>query len=363
MAGPRFSDGSESMKRHRPRKTLYCFSIGFACLFCYLTFFSIRLYRDYERIPGQSLLGNRVEGLKALEERGLPFAFFVMGDTQLSGMTKRMLQEASRKERPAFVVVVGDFVKEPDLWRHRFFLKQVALDLSPPFPVFLVPGNHDIDYGSKIQNPRRRVTPEVYEGLYGRRSLDFVFNDCLFILCGVDLRKPHEYLAYLRETLSLKGKGKRAIFVFVHYPPQGLASFIRGPLPKEEEFYSLLDAYGVTSCFFGDYHGYWRGQRKGVAFIVSGGGGRFKSGQPEWGRFHHILKVRVERDQVSEEIMVFRGGILFRDSFEETVFVKLLPLLENRVWVLYVLLGLFLSWAAISVTMIFRGSKRKGILH
>lgn len=351
------------MRRHRAGKTLGLLGVGFALLLSSLTFLSIGLYRDYEKIPRQSLIGNHQKALKGLEEKGLPFAFWVMGDTQLSGIAKRMLREAGEKEKPAFSVILGDFVKEPELWRHRFFLKQMALELSPPFPVFLVPGNHDIDYGSKVRDPRRRVTPEVYDSLYGGRSLDFVYNDCLFILCGVDLKRPEAYLQYLRETLSLKGRGKRAIFVFVHYPPRGLANFIGGSLPREDEFYSLLETYRVTSCFFGDYHGYWRGQRKGVAFIISGGGGRFKSYQPEWGKFHHILKVNVEKDQVSEEIMVFRGGLLWKDSLEETAFVKVLPLVEERVWVLYLLLGLFLSWGVISVTIILRDSRRKGILR
>ena len=359
-ASPTFTEGRQRMKRHHARQALCLLSIGLALTGCYLTFLSMGLYRDYVRIPRELVIGNRGEGLKALKERGLPFAFFVMGDTQLSGIAKRMLRDAAEKEKPSFAIIVGDFVKEPDLWRHRFFLKEMAVELSPPFPVFLVPGNHDIDYGSKIRDLSRRVTPEVYEGLYGRRSLDFIFNDCLFILCGVDLKKPDEYLRYLRETLSLKGGGRKAIFVFVHYPPRGLSSFIHGPLPKEEVFYSLLETYRVTACFFGDYHGYWRGQRKGVTLIVSGGGGRFKGYQPEWGKFHHILKVTVEKDQLSEEIMVFPDRIPLKDSIEEMVFVKLLPIVENRGWVLYGLLGLFLSWSGASVIIWVRGFRKRG---
>lgn len=348
------------MRHHRARQALSVLSIVLALTGCYLTLLSIGLYRDYGKIPREPAIGNSEGSLKALKDTGLPFAFFVMGDTQLSGIGKRMLRAAAEKGKPSFAVIVGDFVKEPDLWRHRFFLKEMAVELSPPFPVFLVPGNHDIDYGSKIRDLSRRVTPEVYEGLYGPRSLDFVFNDCLFILCEVDLKKPDEYLRYLRETLSLKGEGRKAIFVFVHYPPRGLSSFINGPLPKEEVFYSLLETYGVTACFFGDYHGHWRGQRKGVSLIVSGGGGRFKSYQPEWGKFHHILKVTVEKDQLSEEIMVFPDRIRLKDSLEEAVFVKLLPIVENRGFVLYGFFGLFLSWSGASVIIWVRGLRKRG---
>ena len=175
------------------------------------------------------------------------------------------------------MVILGDFVNEPDIWQHRFFLTETAVKIKPPFPIFLIPGDHDIAYRSfKGKKMERTVTPEVYESLYGTRNVDFVFNDCLFILCGVNLKNRTDYLDYLRDTLSRKGNGKRHIFVFVHYPPKGLAGHIKGPLPNEEEFFPLLEAYRVTSRFFGDHHGYWRGQRKGVNLIVSGGGGRFK---------------------------------------------------------------------------------------
>ena len=109
------------------------------------------------------------------------------------------------------------------------------------------------------------MTPGVYQSLYGAGSFDFVFlNDCLFIIWGVDLERSIDYSSYLRNVLIRKAAGRKHIFIFVHYPPKELVEYIEGslPIPKEKELFSLLENYKVTACFFGDYHGHWRGREE-----------------------------------------------------------------------------------------------------
>jgi hypothetical protein len=152
--------------------------------------------------------------------------------------------------------------------------------------------------------------------------------------------------------LSQKGAGKKYIFVFTHFPPKGLADYIEGPLPNEEEFFSLLENYKVITSFFGDFHGYWRGQRKGVNLIVSGGGGRFKKSQPDWGKFHHLLKITVDENAISEGVLVLPGEVRsFSATLEKGTFIHLFPMIQERGWVLYVLFILFLFWSIYSVKM------------
>jgi hypothetical protein len=338
-------------KKTRWWLVLAIFSVAFTAFFG----FAIKTYRSYQGVPSHPLVGNKASNVKALKEKGLPFSFLVIGDTHSSERAKKLIQLALKNGDPSFAIIVGDFVMQPGLWHHRFFLMQMTKEIKPTFPVFLVSGNHDIDYTSaKTKNPKRRVTPEIYESLYGARDFNFVYNNCLFIICGIDAKNPTYYLDYLRDTLSQKGAGKKYIFVFTHFPPKGLADYIEGPLPSEEEFFSLLEKYKVTTCFFGDFHGYWRGQRKGVNLIVSGGGGRLKSSQPPWGKFHHLLNITVDGNTISESLIVLPGEARsFLGTLEKGTFIHLFPVIQEKGWVLYVLFIFFLFWSIYSVKICF----------
>ncbi len=330
----------------RKRSLLWLFLSIFFISITILWWVVIEFHRDYQSIPPHHLIGNRPSTLAALKEGGFPFSFLVIGDTSGSETAETLMEMALKKDKPSFMVILGDFVRKPDIWNHRFFLTEMTVEINPSFPVFLVSGNHDIDYtGSKIKGSDRRVTPEIYESLYGARNFDFIFNDCLFIICGVDLKSPALYLDYLRQALNNNGKGRKHIFVFIHYPPKGLAEHIEGslPIPREEEFFSLLETYNVTACFFGDYHGHWRGQRKGVNLIVSGGAGRLKRSQPEWGKFHHILKITVEPQKFSEEVITIQEQFALEDAFEEWIFTNVFPVIDGSAWMLYLIFIVLLA--------------------
>lgn len=322
------------------RLFIWVFLTIFLVFITFLWWVAIELLRDYHNIPPQHLIGNRPSSVTALKDGGIPFSFLVIGDTCGSETAATLIKKALERERSSFMVILGDFVKKPDIWDHRFFLTEMTAEIRPPFPVFLVSGNHDIDYsGLRIKKSDRRVTPEIYESLYGERNFNFIFHDCLFVICGVDLKSPMLYLDYLRQVLSHKGKERKHIFVFIHYPPKGLSDHIEGslPIPREEEFFDILENYKVTACFFGDYHGHWRGQRRGVSLIVSGGGGRLKSSQPEWGKFHHILKITVEPEKFVEEIITVHKRFGLEDKFEEWIFTNIFPVLGTSLHVYYLI--------------------------
>ena len=341
----------------KKQKLLWLISTIFFFTFSALSGFAIKFHRDYQDIPSDHLIGNKTSNVKALKEKGIPFSFLVISDTHNSNVGENLLKAAMKKEDVSFLIHVGDFVNGPGLWEHRFFLTDMAVGVKPPFPIFLVPGNHDIDYfPSAKKQSGQRMTPEVFESLYGARNFNFLFNGCLFIICEIDPRNPTGYLNYLREILSKKGLGKKYIFIFMHYPPERLVKYMeRSALPNEEEFFSLIESYKVTTCFFGHYHGYRRGQIKGVNLIVlGGGGGRLKSWQSEWGKFHHLLKINVDENIIIEDMLTPQEGVSnFHRTLKKCVFIHLFPIINQRSWILYVFIFLFLCVGIYSVIMFF----------
>jgi len=312
---------------------------------------TILIDRDYAKPLPQYPVGNKPAFVEQLKGKGLPFSFLVISDTHNDENGYTLLGEMLKQNDASFVIHVGDAVSAPSTWMHRYFLKRMAEKVKPHIPVFLAPGNHDIYYGFQRVPEDQRVTPEVYQSYYGAMSFDFTYNNCLFILCGVDLKKPDAFVDDLRGVLSRKAAGKKYIFLFLHYPPTSMMAGF--DFPREKEFLSLLESYRVTSCFFGHYHGYRRSQINGTNMIVlGGGGGPLKSWQSEWGKFHHALKVTVGENSLSEDMMVLQKGTLFRHSLEWRIVVDILPLIRNRVWVGYVFAVLFLLGGLLSIIAI-----------
>jgi hypothetical protein len=329
--------------------------VVFTFLFLSLTGFSglmIKFHREYRKVPFGHSIGNKMASVRALKEKGFPFSFLVLSDTHLSSGAMTLIRKALKAGDYSFMVILGDIVNRPDIRYHDFFLNRMTQEIRIPFPVFLVPGNHDIDLFSDTKRVDRRVTPEIYESLYGPRNFDFVYNNCLFIICGVDPGNPSDYLRHLRDSLSTKGDGKRYRLIFMHNPPGiiGAASF---DLPNQDEFLNLLKTYRVTTCFFGDYHAYSRMWREGTNLILSGGGGgHLRDYQPEWGKFHHIMRITVDENSISEGMIVLRGAeIDFFWTLKRWIFIRLLPSLNKNAWVLYVLPFFFFFCGIFSIRM------------
>jgi hypothetical protein len=349
------------MTKGRRKALLWLVSSIVFLLFAGLTLLMVKSYRFDQHIPSEHLIGNKASNVESLKEKGLPFSFLVIGDTHLSSRANALIEKALKTGPSSFMIMLGDFVTKPDIGYHRYFLAEMASEVKLAFPVFLVRGNHDFDYASsKTGEEGRRVTPEVYESLYGPKNFNFTFNGCLFIICGIDPNDPGGYLSYLRDVLSKEGKRKRYIFLFEHHPPRVVGEAGSFSLPNEEEFFSLLETYKVTTCFFGDYHAYWRGERRGTNLIVSGGGGgRLKNWQLEWGKFHHIMRITVGEDMTSEEMIILKGVVFPWSELRRNVYLCLFPVLKDRYWVLYSGAVVFFSLGIFSVICFVLSLRKK----
>ncbi|MDD5557008.1 MAG: metallophosphoesterase [bacterium] len=247
-------------------------------------------------------LGNHERNLASLPPPGAPVEFAVVSDPHASAVFARLAAEIARG-RPDFVILLGDFVRGPDLARNRFFwdeIRRTGIDC----PIFIVLGDNDV-------TPRRgAVEPEVtlaqYAAWYGPRNFSFRAGDCLFLLL-FNVRGVHggEYLAFLGKALERRPSEARHVFVCAHVPPWfSLPGAPEGYLENDPAFFDLLERHRVGYALSGHEHGQWRGRHRGTDFIrLAGGGGRLP--EPEgWGMFHHAARFRIDGDLVAEELLV-----------------------------------------------------------
>lgn len=202
-------------------------------------FFGIRV----SIIKGPGSLGNSPEILAALAERGAKekdFTFLVFGDTRTGTATFKHLLRMGRKDSPAFVIVVGDFVCHPDLINHKLFVQEISAE-KLPFPLLMIPGNHDLC----PEGPFRLAD---YEKFWGAAQFHFTYGNKLFICLNnaPPYDKTLQYISYLRTVLSQKTHESDAVFVFMHAPPKGLNPWgMAGPAEGSEEFMRLIKKYNV----------------------------------------------------------------------------------------------------------------------
>ena len=132
--------------RFNGKRFLWLISAIFSFLLAGSFLASFGWYKDYQKIPADHLIGNRTANVDRLKGDGSSFSFLVIGDIHNSRTGEILIKSGLELGRPSFVIILGDIVSKPTLWDHRFFLTEMVHEVKPTVPVFLVPGNHDIDY-------------------------------------------------------------------------------------------------------------------------------------------------------------------------------------------------------------------------
>jgi hypothetical protein len=281
------------------------------------------------RLPRPPGFGN-VDPAGRLSGQDMPrgeFAFAVIGDPQRgSAATLRWLCGELARKPLAFMVLLGDCVRQGTEGYHRLLRYKWTRQIRLPFPVFYVVGNHDIKESA--------FSLARFEQAYGPTNFSFDYGGCLFI--GLRALDKPEYslddtLAFLSTTLAVRRHHARRVFVFMHIPvPLPLAAEFSGRrLPAPERFTALFDAYKVDYVFAGDYHGYVRVQSRDTVYLVSGGGGGLLKENP-FGRFHHALVLRVKPDAVAELILSAEGKTSLADRARELAFAEIQPWLVRH---------------------------------
>jgi predicted phosphodiesterase len=272
-------------------------------------------------------LGNFESDIAQVKKETDPnkFTFWVAGDIKGGTATFEAMLDAVSGERPAFLIIMGDFVSLPTVMNHKFFALEMG-EYCEQMQVFVVPGNHDVS--------PKEFSIEDFRKFYGADEYHFTIGHNLFIFLNdlIGYNDNNEYLDYMEKTLAgYEGKGYKS-FVFTHIPPGGVVPNIMcNTPPNNERFLELIRKYKVDYVFAGDHHGYAKKTVDGTTFIVSGGGGARLRGIK--GRFFHITRMDVEGNDVTETVIAGQKKLETAELLEYNIAVHIWPLVTGHpVW-------------------------------
>ncbi|MEW6334478.1 MAG: metallophosphoesterase [Thermodesulfobacteriota bacterium] len=230
------------------------------------------------RIEGTRNTG--MEGRLVVPRQAEETTFLVMSDTlvpSLSGVRDSaisrgsMLVDAMAGEKPPvdFLVHTGNLVASGAMAEYDGFFRMIG-PLSGRMPLFAVKGNQD---------GRTGLFDDAFSfpmggRLYGTQWHHFDTKNALFVFLNLDFNSTHQasqtvqWLDAVLETF----KDRKWKFVFTHRPFYSSAGK-GGNVPMPGLFETLFMKHGVDVVFSGRQPAYQRILRKGVVYIVSGGGG------------------------------------------------------------------------------------------
>lgn len=340
--------------RHWCQRFLYSCVTTVTCLVLVTIAITVVIGLRVQTTNLPKLLGNRAENLTYVSTTTDPnnFTFIMAGDIKRGTATFMHMLDLAQADKPAFAVILGDFTSQPELARHQLFISKMARQ-ALPYPVFLVPGNHDI-------GPDEPFRLKDYEETYGPAQFHFTIGQHLFVFLNnsPSYDKTAEYLKFLEQVVSERAKQVQNIFVFMHVPPSGLNPWIIAhALHRSEKFMQLAKELGIRYVFTGDHHGYVKTVKDETTYIVTGGGGATLRGTH--GRFHHLTRIAVQDGMITETVIIGEKRFEALNHLERNIAVHLWPLITQNfvsIAVTTILFGIMIWLLVFSV----RGLKRTG---
>ena len=237
------------------------------------------------------------------------FEFVVLGDSRstepvvLPEVFHRAIQEWNVLE-PAFVIDAGDLIlggAAEGLGPQWDEFERVTGHSTAPF--IPAPGNHDVSDAA---------TEQIYLDRIGPTKFSFDYGNAQFIVLnteevGAVNRISDEQITWLEG--ELESTEARHIFIFMHKPYFAFETW--------DERWSMvadvLKGHPVRAVFGSHWHMYRDyGERDGVRYVVTGGGGAEIHYPWEEGGFPHYLLVRVRGGEV--DWAVIEPGSIHSDT-------------------------------------------------
>lgn len=241
-----------------------------------------------------------------------PFTFAVLGDNRSGDRVYKKVIHQMMVRKPRFVLSTGDLIPTAGDREEWANFKNLSQPINVPY--FLSPGNHDIDDKESLDVWRDELDLPGNETHYSftvDKNLFVVLNSCE---PGEDRRITGKQFEWLKGILDSKKYNFQ--FIFLHHPlflPRG-STYDGKALDRYPELrdrlHNLFAERGVNAVFEGHQHTYFRIEKDGVNYIITGGGGA-----PLYGRdtFNHFILFKVDGPRADAKV-IDRDGVM-RDEF------------------------------------------------
>ncbi|GBE17264.1 alkaline phosphatase precursor [bacterium BMS3Abin15] len=272
------------------------------------------------------------------------FSFAVMGDNKNSFKIFSKILKDIDSSHYAFAIDVGDLVFDGEKEKYRIFYNMIKNERTP----FLVAiGNHDIREGGA----------ENYFDIFGKFYYSFDYGNSLFIVLddANEERIDAVQMKWLEEQLQ---KDYRHKFVFLHVPlfdPRPKFNHSLSNKQNVEEFMNLMEKYKPDIVFASHIHAYFDEIRNGINYVITGGAGSELMGIDPDHYFNHYVKIEVDGDKVSKEVVKFPStdyNWIDRSSYNIWTYI-------NSFWVTHKFLVILILTILILLTDVFVGKLKE----
>ncbi|MBI5203082.1 MAG: metallophosphoesterase [Elusimicrobia bacterium] len=208
---------------------------------------------------------------------------------------------AAQKRGGDFVFQLGDAVSR-GVASHFRALFAMLERVGAPAPFLTALGNHD------RHKPHGVTNSHLYQRLFGPPNYWYdVGGKVRFVVVDSSAgRMKERQLEWLDEALDTKLQK----IVITHMPPVHLTAWTKGVggfKAGAREFMEILERRGVSRVYMGHIHGLGRIERRGVTYILTGGGGSPLFPLTVERRLHHTLEVEADGTNVREIVHPLDG--------------------------------------------------------
>jgi 3',5'-cyclic AMP phosphodiesterase CpdA len=220
------------------------------------------------------------------------FSFVVLGDSRDNDSVFIKLLLLAAVQRPLFILHTGDISNRSTVRELDHFLEMVHQTV-PAIPFFVVPGNHETDYNTKVF--KQKIGPLDYVLDIPRLESRIIVLDN----SGYALEPPQ--LSYVRDQLHNR---RTFNIVSMHIPPKTdrwrWHAFSKGAA----QLIQILSDNKVSLAFFGHIHQFDQDIINGIPYIITGGAGAplnwfFFPGKP----VYHIIVVKIKNGSIVYEMV------------------------------------------------------------